>query len=124
MEFNNQPFLLNYLDKINPQGVRTGSFEIGSDSVLIVATDALSHYILMMYMLSHKDLYANELERAIKASTKNSNYILAASSLPKIDFYNDVIKKLFLSDCNLKRHLTRLYKEGGLALDDYSVVVS
>lgn len=121
--FNDAPFLINFLDKINPQGVNTGSFEISSDSVLIVATDALSHYILMMYMLSHKDLYANELQRAIKSATKNSNFILAASSLPKIDFYTDVIKKLFLSDYNLKRHLTKLYKDGLLALDDYSVVV-
>ena len=122
--FNDAPFLINFLDKINPQGVTTGSFEISGDSVLIVATDALSHYILMMYMLSHKDLYANELQRAIKSATKNSNFILAVSSLPKIDFYNDVIKKLFLSDYNLKRHLTKLYKDGLLALDDYSVVVA
>ena len=122
-DFNAPPFLINFLDKINPQGVITGSFEISSDSVLIVATDALSHYILMMYMLSHKDLYANELQRAIKSATKNSNFILAASTLPKIDFYTDVIKKLFLSDYNLKRHLTKLYKDGLIALDDYSVVV-
>ena len=122
-EFNNPPFLINFLDKINPQGVKTGEFVVSGDSVVFAATDALSHYILMMYMLSHKDLYVNNLEQAIKAATKNSNYILAASSLSKIDFYNDVIKKLFLSDCNLTRHLTRLYKDGVLALDDYSVVV-
>ena len=123
VEFNNPPYLINFLDKIKPEGVKTGSFEISNDSVLIVASDALSHYILMMYMLSHKDLYANELQRAIKSATKNSNFILAASSLTKIDFNNDVIKKLFLSDYNLTRHLTRLYKDGLLALDDYSVVV-
>ncbi|MCR5455674.1 MAG: hypothetical protein K6F33_11870 [Bacteroidales bacterium] len=38
------------------------------------------------------------------------------------DFYTDVIKKIFLSDYNLTRHLTRLYKDGLIALDDYSVV--
>ena len=124
MEFNNPPYLINFLDKIKPEGVKTGSFEISNDSVLIVATDALSHYILMMYMLTHCDLYAAELNRALSAATKNSNYFRAAQSLPKIDFYTDVIKKLFLSDYNLTRHLTRLYKDGLIAFDDYSVVAN
>ena len=115
-------YLINFLDKIKPDGVKTGSFEISSDSVLIVATDALSHYILMMYMLTHSDLYAAELNQALSAATKNSNYIRAAQSLPKIDFYTDVIKKFFLSDYNLTRHLARLYKDGLIAFDDYSVV--
>ena len=123
-EFNNPPYLINFLDKIKPEGVKTGSFEISNDSVLIVASDALSHYILMMYMLEHSDLYAEELNLALSASTKNSNYIRAAQSLPKIDFYTDVIKKLFLSDYNLTRNLTRLYKNGLIALDDYSVVAN
>ena len=123
-EFNNPPYLINFLDKIKPEGVKTGSFEISNDSVLIVATDALSHYILMMYMLTHSDLYAAELNQALSAATKNSNFIRAAQSLPKIDFYTDIIKKLFLSDYNLIRHLTRLYKNGLIALDDYSVVAN
>ncbi|MCR5453931.1 MAG: hypothetical protein K6F33_02975, partial [Bacteroidales bacterium] len=75
-----------------------------------------------IYMLTHSDLYADELNQALSAATKNSNYIRAAQSLPKSDFYTDVIKKLFLSDYNLTRHLTRLYKDGLIALDDYSVV--
>lgn len=124
MEFNNPPYLINFLDTIKPDGVKTGSFEISNDSVLIVATDGLSHYILMMYMLAHSDLYAAELSQALSAATKNSNYIRAAQSLQKIDFYTDIIKKLFLSDYNLTRHLTRLYKDGLIALDDYSVVAN
>jgi hypothetical protein len=121
MEFNNPPYLINFLDKIKPEGVKTGSFEISNDSVLIVASDALSHYILMMYMLTHCDLYAEELNRALSASTKNSNYIRAAQSLPKIDFYTDVVKKLFLSDYHLTKHLEKLYRDKLIALDDYSV---
>ena len=75
-------------------------------------------------MVLHNALYAAELQSAAVAATKNSNYIRAAQSLPKIDFYTDVIKKLFLSDYNLTRHLTRLYKDGLIALDDYSVVAN
>ena len=123
-EFNNPPYLINFLDKIKPEGVKTGSFEISNDSVLIVATDALSHYILMMYMLTHSDLYAAELNQALSAATKNSNFIRAAQSLQKIDFYTDVINKLFLSDYNLTRHLARLYKDGLIAFDDYSMVAN
>lgn len=121
MEFNNPPYLINFLDKIKPEGVKTGSFEISNDSVLIVASDALSHYILMRYMLSHNALYATELQRATAAATKNSNFLHAAMSLPVLDFYSDVVKKLFLSDWNLTKHLEKLYRDKLIALDDYSV---
>jgi hypothetical protein len=122
VEFNNPPYLINFLDKIKPDGVKTGSFEISNDSVLIVATDALSHYILMRYMLSHNALYAAELQSAAVAATKNSNFLHAAMSLPVLDFYSDVVKKLFLSDWNLTKHLEKLYRNKLIALDDYSVV--
>ena len=42
--------------------------------------------------------------------------------LPTILHRRYVIKKLFLSDYNLTRHLARLYKDGLITLDDYSFV--
>jgi len=120
-DFNAPPFLINYLDKIKPEGVRTGEFHIGKESVVFAATDALSHYILMRYMLSHNALYAAELQRAAAAATKNSNFLNAAMSLPVVDFYTDVVKKLFLSDYHLTKHLEKMYRDKLIALDDYSV---
>ena len=75
----------------------------------------------MMYMLAHNDLYAEELNRALSAATKNSNFLHAAMSLLVLDFYSDVVKKLFLSDWNLTKHLEKLYRDKLIALDDYSV---
>ena len=121
-DFNAPPFLINYLDKIKSEGVRTGEFHIGKESVVFAATDALSHYILMMYMLEHNDLYAEELNRAAAAATKNSNFLHAAMSLTVADFYPDIVKKLFLSDYHLTKHLEKLYRDRLIALDDYSVV--
>ena len=123
-EFNNAPPLITYIDKIDEKKVKTGIFEIDINSLVFISTDALSHYILMMYMLSQKKQYDKEINDAINCCTKNSNYIKVAMTLNEINFYTDVIKRLFLNDYMMKRHLNRIYKEGLIALDDYSIAIA
>ena len=93
--------------------------------MVFVASDALAHYILMMYELAHKDRYAEELQEAIDAQTKNSNLINSAMHLRKIDFTKDVMRKL--ENCKhpqqLKAHVERLRRMGFIALDDYSLAI-
>lgn len=123
-EFNKAPSLITYIDKINEENVKTGIFEIGKNSLVFIATDALAHYILMMYMISRKEQYDKEIADAIRSCTKNSNYVKVAMTLDKINFYTDIIKRLFLNEYMMKRHLHRIYKDGLIALDDYSIAIA
>ena len=79
----------------------------------------------MMYEVTHKEKFHEELQEAISAQTKDSNYIKTALSLKKVDFEKDVIVKLV--NCkkmaNFKRHLQSLNKKGLLGHDDYSIAI-
>ena len=122
-DFNNPPYLVNCKDPLNEQGFRSGQFDVHLDCVIFAASDALAHYILMMYELANKDKYQEELQEALNVQTKNSNFIKAAMHLRKIDFSKDVIQKL--ENCKfqnlLTSHIERLKRLGFIAHDDYSI---
>ena len=124
VDFNNPPYLINCKDSLNEEGFKYGEFELTDDSIVFATSDALAHYILMMYEATHKDEYADELQEAIAAQTKNSNYVKTALGLKKADF-EDVIKKLPLckNQANYRRHLQFLEKKGLIAHDDYSLAI-
>ena len=125
IDFNNPPYLINCKDPSDERGFRSGRFDINDDSIIFAASDALAHYILMMYELTHKNGYVKELQEAIDAQTKNSNLIKTAMRLRKVDFAKDVIQKL--QNCNypqqMKAHIERLRRLGFIALDDYSLAI-
>lgn len=124
-DFNNPPYLINCKDPLNRKGFRHGKFEIDGECVVFAASDALAHYILIMYELAHKDQFAEELQEAIDAQTKNSNLIKTAMRLNKVDFDKDVIRKL--QNCQYQQHftahVTHLRRMGFIALDDYSLAI-
>ena len=122
-DFNNPPYLINCKDPLNREGFRHGKFEIDDDSMIFAASDTLAHYILMMYEVSYKDRFGEELLEAIDAQTKNSNFIKTAMSVDVFDFEKDVIQKLL--NCNhaflLANHIKGLKKKGLIGHDDYSI---
>lgn len=122
-DFNDPPYLVNCKDSLNEQGFKSGQFDVHPDCVIFAASDALAHYILMMYELAHNDKYEEELQEALNAQTKNSNFIKAAMHLRRIDFSKDVIQKL--ENCKfqnlLTSHIERLKRLGFIAHDDYSI---
>lgn len=124
-DFNNPPHLVNCKDPTDEAGFRTGKFEIGTNCVIFAASDTIAHYILMMYEAYNKADFAEELQEAINAQTKNSNYIKTAMNLKKKNFEEDVLNRLL--NCknigNLKRHLQSLRKKGLLGHDDYSLAI-
>ena len=125
-DFSNAPFLINCKDELNLDGFNHGTFPLTRDSMVFVASDAISHYILMMYELSRKEEYYSELEKAISSGSKNSNLIAKAQSLPKIQFEKEVIDKLRKAVYNkaiFRKWTATLYRKGLLALDDYSIAV-
>lgn len=124
-DFNNPPYLINCKDPLDENGFRKGNFMIDNNCVLFAASDTLAHYILMMYEVAHKVVFADELQEAINAQTKNSNFIKTAMILDGINFEKDVIKKL--QNCTtwpfLQNHIKGLKKKGLIGHDDYSLVI-
>ena len=122
VDFNKPPYLVNCKDPSNEKGFRKGKFKLHPKSIVFATSDALAHYILMMYMVAQQDQYADELQEAIDAQTKNSNFVKTAMGLKKVDFEKDVIDKL--ANCrNYRRYLQSLRKKGLIAHDDYSLAV-
>lgn len=125
VDFNNPPYLINCKDPLTPDGFRSGKFEMDNNCMFFVASDALAHYILMMYEIAHMDSIGKELDEAIEAQTKNSNYIKSALRLRKLDFAKDVIQKLL--NCKypqqLELHIGRLKRWGFIGHDDYSLAI-
>lgn len=124
-DFNNPPYLINCKDPLDEKGFRRGQFAIDDDCVIMAASDTLAHYILMMYEVSHKDRFSEELQEAINAQTKNSNFIKTAMAIVGLDFEKDVICKLL--NCStwpiLQSHIKGLKKKGLIGHDDYSLVI-
>lgn len=121
IDFNNPPYLINCKDPTVEAGLKIGHFKINSDSMVFATTDTLAHYIIMMYESAHKDQFAHELQEAVEARTKNSNYVTMAMKLKHIDFEKDVLYKILNCNLgNLKRHLKDRMDKGLIGLDDYS----
>lgn len=125
VDFNNPPYLINCKDPTDEKGFRYGHFNISRESVVFVTSDALAHYILMMYEVTHKDEFWQALQEGIDAKTKNSNFIKTAMSLNKLDFEKDVLDKLLNCNnaVNLFRHLQSLRRKELIGHDDYSIAV-
>lgn len=125
-DFDNPPYLINCKDELNPAGFKCGSFQLGKDSFVFVTSDALAHFIMMMYELSHKESYADEINRAKNGSSKNSNILKKADFLGEINFETMIIEKLRIAVYNTRLYrkwLSTLNKNGILACDDYSLAV-
>lgn len=124
-DFNKPPYLINCKDPLDEKGFRKGQFAIDNDCIIMVASDTLAHYILMMYEVAYQDKFSEELQDAIDAQTKNSNFIKTAMSIEDLDFEKDVIRKLL--NCSswpiLQSHIKGLKKKGLIGHDDYSLVV-
>ena len=121
-DFDNPPYLINCKDALGKEGFRAGTFHTDEHSWVFVASDALAHYLLMMYEMEHGNLFDKELEAAETRHTKNENYIKVARALPPVPFEKRLRK---LTNCvghpvNFQRHLESLRRHGLIAHDDYS----
>ena len=124
-DFANAPYLISCKDPLLQEGFRLGEFDFSADNIYFVTSDALAHYILMMYMVAHKDCYERELQDAMDGHNKNANYIRMALSLKAVNF-DSVLKTLLncvAHKTNMQRHLAKLRKSHLLAADDYSIAV-
>ena len=122
VDFNQPPHLISLISSLEKGGYRTGRFSTSTGSFVFVASDALAHYILASFD-SAKGLQ-EELRLAIEAKSRNSTYIKALLLHSRKDFCEEVIRKFSnnaSNRVNSTRILVKLYKDGLIGLDDYSI---
>lgn len=123
-DFSNPPYLINILEPITKSAFRTRTFSLTDSSVIFAATDALSHYILMMYMSSMPEKYEKELNDIIGKQNPNSH--LVSMALTQTEKFDNVLEKLISSSDNPKcfeKYINNLYSKGLIDIDDYTFVV-
>ena len=128
-DFNNPPYLINCKDSLDEKGFRCGTFKTSKTSVVFCASDALSHLILMLYETGLQTLgshrYDKEIEEAINAQTRNSQYIKLALDLNsifdlKMKYFLKLSKNKMIFQSGMSNHRDRLKL---VADDDYSLAV-
>lgn len=122
-KFNEPPYLISCKDPLRKEGFAHGEFQHTSQNIYFVTSDALAHYIIMMYMVSKKALFQAQLDEALNAHSKNATYIKSAMMMPHIDF-DKVLTKLL--NCighkwNFSNHLAANRRRHLIAIDDYSL---
>ena len=122
-DFSNPPRLVSCKDPLEEEGFSSGDFYLDESSVVFAASDALSHYIMMMYELSKSKEYGAELaEEYLKAS--GNSQLLKTAEMLRLNFTNKVIVKLLqVSDSQLtfEEYLKKLYRQGVIDIDDFTI---
>lgn len=123
-DFSNPPRLVSCKDPLEEEGFRNGEFVLDDSSIVFVASDALSHYILMMYELAHCKEFGEELAEEYLKQSGNSQLLKTAETI-KFDFGTDVLQSLLdatLSSSQFELYLKELNSKGILDMDDFTLV--
>lgn len=121
--FSNPPHLIGTITPLKEEGYCSGVFFLKSDSVLFAVSDALAHYVMMMYEVEHQELFPIELRSVINSSSKNASFVKAACAINNVQTEKWLAKLINSSrnKANFVRHLVALNHKRLLANDDYSL---
>ena len=123
-DFSNPPRLVSCKDPLEEEGFRCGDFDLDESSVVFAASDALSHYIMMMYELTKIKEYGEELAEEYLKVSGNSQLLKTAETM-KFDFWKDVLQSLLdatSSNSRFELYLKELNLKGILDMDDFTLV--
>lgn len=123
-DFSNPTRLVSCKDPLEEEGFKSGVFSLDDSSIVFAASDALSHYILMMYELSKCLDYREELAEEYMKQSGNSQLLKTAENL-KFDFEKDVIDRLLdasESESSFRTFIEKLYGNGVIDMDDFTFV--
>lgn len=122
-DFSNPPRLVSCKDSLEEEGFRSGIFHLDDTSVVFTASDALSHYVLMMYELSKSAEFESELMELRMKQTSNSQ-LLQMAEKKKFNFADEVLYPLLRSvdsEVNFKELMESLYAKRLIDIDDYTL---
>ena len=100
-------------------------FSIDDASIVFAASDALSHYVLMMYELSKSEEFESELMELRMKRTSNSQ-LLQMAEKEALKFYDDVLNPLLRSvdsEADFKELMESLYAKRLIDIDDYTLAI-
>lgn len=123
-DFSRPPMLVSCKDPLVEEGFRCGAFHLEEDSVVFAASDALSHYVLMMYELANSGKFGEELAEESLMRSGNSVLLRAAEAI-RFDFQTDVLVPLMKAagkESTFRAHVKALTERGVLDVDDMTVV--
>ncbi len=124
-DFSNPPRLVSCKDPLEAEGFRCGTFRLDDTSEVFAASDALSHYVLMMYELSKSTEFESELMEEQMKQTRNS-LLLQMAEKETFDFEKDVLRSLLRSadsEADFKELMESLYSRKVIDADDYTLAL-
>ena len=125
-DFSQPPHLVSCKDALDPVGFRSGTFHTAKGSVVFAASDALAHYLLMMYALSCPADFARELSEERASGSANAQLLRIAETM-QFDFDHDVLRPLLrsaVSEADFSAYLQSLWHKGILDVDDCTLVAA
>ena len=123
--FSNPPRLVSCKDPLEEEGFRSGVFHLDDTSVVFAASDALSHYCLMMYEVSKRMEFEDELAEERIKQTSNQQLLQVAEKEP-FHFDEDVLRPLLRSadsEADFKELMETLYVKRLIDMDDYTLAI-
>ncbi len=126
--YNESPFLINWKEDPLPAGFSCGEFILNKNQIILLASDAMSQYILLGYLLQHKSESAKEQLDLLAASGSRLLVQLAKMKIaPNATlFFDDTLPKLIESlhsNENFQTLTNNLKQQGHLAFDDYTLLL-
>lgn len=124
VQFTEDPYLLHSNEPLLPEHLYWETWTIDQNDTLLMASDALSQWILIQYALHNPEL-ATELEEVLKTPYGLGNQIIRCreAHLNSPDFL-PILRQLAeaVEDESSFQDFTRdLFQKGQLALDDYTL---
>lgn len=126
-DFSNPPYLISIIDELQMQGFKSGKFAVDENCWLFVASDAMSHFILTAYMTDpmHKADYEAEIQKAVDAQTRNSQFVYTMLNFTNHNFESELkgLKEASENEQRFRKKMEDLHKQVELSLDDYSLAL-
>lgn len=122
-QFLDGPSLLNCKDELQFGRLRVGHFALNRGEVLLLMSDALAQYVLMMYALQAGGSYAAQLQELEQRPSRLRDSLQQARALGNIYFWKDVLQPLLRSARSPQDFATHIdgLRRRGLLAHDYSL---
>ncbi len=127
-DFAKAPYLISCKDPLLPEGFKADDFSLSDDSVVLAASDALSHYILMMYYVTHQEEFKDEIEEILNGHTSDSQMLsIALRDMANGHLTFDMLMEQLQDashDQDIFDHFVKeLHSRGVLDIDDYTLAI-
>lgn len=127
-DFSKAPYLISCKDPLLSEGFKADDFLLSDDSVVLAASDALSHYILMMYYVTHQEEFKDEIKEILNAHTSDSQMLSialreVADGCLTFDRLMGQLQDASHDQVIFDRFVKELHNRGVLDIDDYTLAI-